>query len=49
MKTRKTPGRNGFKYKPRFGLIIPCRDEQDQQQKFAQLKAQGLKVRVVCV
>lgn len=46
---RKTPGRNGFKYKPRFGLIIPCRDEQDQQSKFATLKAQGLKARVVCV
>lgn len=45
----KTPGRNGFKYKPRFGLIIPCRDEQDQQSKFATLKAQGLKARVVCV
>lgn len=43
------PGRNGFKYKPRFGLVVPCRDERDQQQKFALLKAQGLKARVVCV
>ena len=49
MQQRKTPGRNGFIYKPRFGLIIPCRNEQDQQQKFAQLKAQGIKARVVCV
>ena len=49
MKQKTVPGRNGFKYKPRFGLIIPCRDEQDQQAKFAQLKAQGVKARVVCV
>lgn len=49
MQNRKQPGRNGFKYTPRFGLIIPCRDERDQQEKFAQLKAQGHKVRVVCV
>lgn len=48
MQQRK-PGRNGFKYKPRFGLIVHCRDEQDQQHKFALLKAQGLKARVVCV
>lgn len=49
METRKKPGRNGFKYRSRFGLIVPCRSEQDQQEKFAKLKAQGLKVRVVCV
>lgn len=49
MSQKTAPGRNGFKYRPRFGLIIPCRDEQDQQKLFAQLKAQGVKARVVCV
>lgn len=49
MTPRKTPGRNGFNYKPKFGLVVPCRDELEQQQKFAQLKAMGIRARVVCV
>lgn len=38
---KPAPGANGFKYKPRFGLTVPCRDEAHQQQ--------GLKPKVVCV
>lgn len=45
----KAPGRNGFKYKPRFGIIVVCTDEQHQQETYGRLKAQGYKVRVVCV
>lgn len=46
---RKTPGRNGFKYKPQYGVIIVCPNEPDQRTVFLRLKALGYKVRVVCV
>lgn len=46
---RKHPGRNGFKYRPQFGLIIQCSDEADQQQTYARLRRQGFKLKVVCV
>lgn len=47
--TRKPPGRNGFQYRPQFGLIIQCRDEADQQRTYARLHRQGFKLKVVCV
>ena len=34
---------------PQFGLIVVCRDEDDQQRVFAQLKREGYDPRVVCV
>lgn len=46
---RKPPGRNGYRYRPQFGLIVVCRDEDDQQRVFAQLKREGYDPRVVCV
>jgi hypothetical protein len=50
MATSKTPpGRNGYKYKARFGLVVTCSDEQTQQEQYKRLKALGYKVRVVCV
>ncbi len=45
----KTPGKNGFKYKPQFGLVIQCKDEAQQQRLYASLLGQGLKAKVVCV
>ncbi|WP_325436894.1 hypothetical protein [Pseudomonas nitroreducens] len=48
-KPSKTPGRNGYAYKPRFGVIVVCPDEQAQQDTYQRLKAQGYKLRVVCV
>lgn len=45
----KTPGRNGFKYSPRFGLILICRDERHQAELHTLLRRQGLKPRVVSV
>lgn len=45
----KLLGKNGFKYKPQFGLVIQCKDEAQQQQLYASLLAQGLKAKVVCV
>ena len=46
---RKAPAKNGFKYKPKFGLIIECADEAQQQQVFEQLKKLGYKAKVVIV
>ena len=45
----KTPGRNGFKYQERYGIIILCDDARAQEQVFNKLKAQGYKLRVVTV
>ena len=45
----RRPGENGFKYKQQYGLIVVCKDEAEQQQRFAQLKALGIKAKVVCV
>ncbi|WP_143326102.1 hypothetical protein [Vandammella animalimorsus] len=42
-------GKNGFKYKPQFGLIIVCKDEAEQQKRYAALVRQGYKVKVVAV
>ena len=38
-----------FKYKPQFGVIVICESEPDQKKKFALLKKQGLKLKVVSV
>lgn len=43
------PGRNGFRYRPKFGLVIVCRDELHQAEHYRRLTAQGYKLRVVTV
>lgn len=52
-KTKKAridvPAKNGFNYKPKFGLIIQCDDEDHQQTIFEQLKQLGYKAKVVVV
>lgn len=45
----RQPGRNGFKYRPQYGVIVICDGEQSQRQTFEKLKSAGHKVRVVCV
>lgn len=45
----KAPAKNGFNYKPKFGLIIQCDDEAHQQTVFEQLKQLGYKAKVVVV
>lgn len=45
----KPLGRNGFKYRPKFGVIILCKDEADQAEVYARLKADGYKLKVVSV
>ena len=47
--TARRQAENGFKYKPKFGLVVPCKDEADQQRNFARLVKLGLKPKVVCV
>ncbi|ABO60649.1 hypothetical protein NX868_19425 [Burkholderia thailandensis] len=45
----KQPGRNGYKYKPQFGIVVICRNETDQQAIYHVLRKQGYKLKVVCV
>lgn len=45
----KRPGENGFRYQPKYGLVIVCRDEAHQQQLYSRLTKQGLKTKVVCI
>jgi hypothetical protein len=43
------PGVNGYKYKEQFGVVIVCKDAGQQQKLYAELRAAGHKVKVVCV
>ena len=45
----KAPARNGFKYKPKFGVIINCDDESHQKSVYNQLNKQGYSLKVVVV
>lgn len=45
----KAPGKNGFNYKPRFGVIVVCKDEDEHRQVYERLRGQGYKCRVVRV
>lgn len=45
----KQPGRNGYKYKPQFGIVVICRDEAEQRTTYQILRKQGHKLKVVCV
>lgn len=48
-KTQKHYGQNGFKYKPQYGVVVICDDENHQQHIYETLKNQGLKLKVVTV
>lgn len=45
----KAPGTNGFRYKPQFGVIVICKDEDEHKVILASLQAQGLKCKAVRV
>lgn len=45
----KAPGVNGFKYKPQFGVIVVCKDEEHHKTVLASLQAQGHKCKAVRV
>ena len=38
-----------FNYKQQYGVIVICQDEQEQQQIYEMLLAQGLTLKVVTV
>ena len=42
-------GENGFRYKPKFGLVVQCKDEAEQQRRYARLAKLGMAPKVVCV
>jgi hypothetical protein len=48
---KSTPmlGRNGFKYHQQYGVIVVCESERRQEQIYNQLRARGLKCKVVTV
>jgi hypothetical protein len=47
---RQPPGRNGFKYRPQFAVIVVCKDEAAHRATFDKLKRAGYrKLRVVSV
>lgn len=45
----KLRGKNGFKYAPKWAVIIPCDSEEKQQQAYKHLHGLGYKCRVVNV
>ncbi|MDA8459300.1 hypothetical protein M4R23_09175 [Acidovorax sp. GBBC 3332] len=47
--TQRRQGENGFKYKPQFGLVVPCKDEAEQQRRYVRLVKLGMAPKVVCV
>ena len=43
------PGKNGYRYREQYGVVVICDDAGHQEQIYNLLKAQGLKLRVVVV
>lgn len=47
---KKSPGRNGYKYKQQFGIVVVCDDEPAQAKAYARLQRAGFKrLKVVTV
>ena len=46
---RSAPGRNGFKYRQQFGVIVICAHERDQAKTYTRLRRLGYQVKVVTV
>lgn len=49
MSKTKTLGPNGFKYKEQYGVIILCKDADEQENLYNRLKSEGYKIKVVVV
>ena len=45
----KAPAKNGFKYKPKFGVIVNCDDASHQKHVYDLLNAKGYSLKVVVV
>ena len=48
-KTAKALRQKRFCYKPQYGVIVICQDEQHQRHTYEALKKQGLTLKVVTV
>jgi len=46
---KDAPGRNGYTYRPGYGVIVLCTDEPDQQAVYERLKREGYALKVVTV
>ena len=47
---KPSPGRNGYRYRPQFGIVVICESEQAQVRAYARLKRAGFaKLKVVTV
>jgi len=42
-------GKNGFKYRPQYAVIIRCADETEQRDTYERLRAEGYSLKVVNV
>jgi hypothetical protein len=53
MAPRKTrpdpPGRNGFRYRQQYGVIVVCAHERDQAKTYSRLRRLGYACKVVTV
>lgn len=49
MTTQKMLGANGFKYKEQYGVIIICKDADEQEGLYNRFKEEGFKLKVVVV
>lgn len=38
-----------YEYKPQYGIVVICKDENEQKAVFEQLSSEGLTLKVVCV
>lgn len=48
--SRQSPGRNGYRYRQQFGVIVVCEDEKAQERAYTRLQRAGFrKLRVVTV
>ena len=46
----KAPGKNGFRYRPQFGIVVIVDSERDQERAYDRLRRAGFKkLRVVSV
>ncbi len=46
----KAPGRNGYRYRQQFGIVVICDNEDEQARAYARLQRAGFKkLRVVTV
>lgn len=47
---KASPGRNGYRYRQQFGIVVICDNEQAQERAYARLQRVGFKkLRVVTV